>query len=161
MFSLLTALFWAMPVLLLGGEKTAENPLENVLPDGHKGSSYEEGVSATCSSYALHEYLRRGCQSTLLSSIFYHLFLFICPCTVFLDSWYLLFPASDSQPYFLLFFCLFLEGPEIGEVIFRVCMKQLKSLQTLLEVKNFIAEKAELHEGLALYYCNAKDTMPS
>lgn len=50
-------------------------------------------------------------------------------------------PGSDSQPYFPLFFCIFLDGPEIGEVTFRVCMKQLKSLQTLLEVKNVIAKK--------------------
>lgn len=35
-----------MPLLLLGGEKTAENPLASVLPCVHRGSSYEEGVSA-------------------------------------------------------------------------------------------------------------------
>lgn len=40
-------------------------------------------------------------------------------------------------------------------------MKPLKSLQTLLEVNNFLAKKADLHESLALYYCNAKDIMPS
>lgn len=39
-------------------------------------------------------------------------------------------------------------------------MKQLKFLRTLLEVKNFLAKKAELHEDLALYYSDAKDTMP-
>lgn len=33
---------------LLDSEKTAENPLENVLPSVPRGSSYEEGVSATC-----------------------------------------------------------------------------------------------------------------
>lgn len=30
-----------------GSEKTAENPLENVLPHVHRDSSYEEDASAT------------------------------------------------------------------------------------------------------------------
>lgn len=49
-------------------------------------------------------------------------------------------PSSDSQTCFPVFFCIFLEGPEIEEVTFRVCVKQQKSLQTLLEVKNVIAK---------------------